>query len=186
VLARPRVVRAAARASAIPGLRRVAYEIVNAEYIQRHVMLGSPRDAPLCVFRSFAGMNRAVYAAMWGPSEYCPTGVLRDWDVSERLREIAVPTLVTSGRHDEATPRQMRALRDGILNAHWVLFEHSAHAALIEESARYRAVLEEFLRASEEVSNGGEVVAAERGQAPQEQPTALPTVGPADAVGRAR
>lgn len=156
LLARPRMVRLAALASAVPGMRRAAYEVVNAEFIKRHVMLGSPRDAPLCVFRSFAGMNRAVYEAMWGPSEYFPTGVLRDWDVTDRLPEIAVPTLVTSGRHDEATPRQMRLLHDGIPDVRWVIFEHSAHAALIEESDRYRDVLDEFLRAAEQVSNGGE------------------------------
>lgn len=149
VLARPPVVRLALWASSLPGLRRAGYEVANAEYVRRHVMLGDPRRAPLCVFRSFAGMNRTVYETMWGPSEYFPTGTLRDWDVSARLPEIRVPTLITSGRYDEATPVQMRLLRDGIPDSRWVIFEHSAHAALVEESDRYRAVLENFLRTAE-------------------------------------
>jgi pimeloyl-ACP methyl ester carboxylesterase len=145
VLAHPVVVRAAAVASAFPPLQRVSYEIVNVEYIRRHVMRGRPRDAPLSAFRSFAGMNRQVYGAMWGPSEFFGHGVLSDWDVSSRLNEITVPTLVTSGRHDEATPRQMAVLAEGIKGALWVVFEHSAHGALMEEPQRYLQVLGEFL-----------------------------------------
>jgi pimeloyl-ACP methyl ester carboxylesterase len=155
LLARPPVLRLALRASALPGLSRAGYEAANVEFVRRHVIRGRPRDAPLCIFRSFAGMNRRVYESMWGPAEYFPTGVLKDWDVSERLREIDVPTLITSGRHDEATPRQMRVLRDGIRGARWIVFEDSAHAALVEERARYVAAIEEFLR-SVEVRNAGE------------------------------
>ncbi|MEX2627016.1 MAG: alpha/beta fold hydrolase [Ilumatobacteraceae bacterium] len=144
-LAHPVVIRAAAAASVVPALRRAAYEIVNVEYIRRHVMRGRPRDAPLSAFRSFAGMNRQVYEAMWGPSEFFGRGVLSDWDVSGRLGEITVPTLVTSGRHDEATPRQMALLAEGIPDASWVVFEDSAHGALMEQPQHYREVLEAFL-----------------------------------------
>ncbi|HEX2028062.1 MAG TPA: alpha/beta fold hydrolase [Nitriliruptorales bacterium] len=144
-LAQPAVVRAAAAASAFPPLRRVAYEIVNVEYIRRHVMRGRPRDAPLSAFRSFAGMNRQVYEAMWGPSEFFGQGALCLWDVSDRLGGITVPTLVTSGRHDEATPRQMTVLVEGIRDASWVVFEDSAHGALMEEPQRYLEVVGEFL-----------------------------------------
>lgn len=149
LLARPGVVRLALRASAVPGLRRLGYEAANVEFVRRHVMRGRPRDAPLCVFRSFAGMNRDVYETMWGPAEYFPTGVLKNWDVTARLGEIRVPTLITSGRYDEATPTQMEVLRDGIPDARWVLFDHSAHAALIEEQERYVALLGDFVTAAE-------------------------------------
>jgi pimeloyl-ACP methyl ester carboxylesterase len=159
-LAHPAVVRAAAAASVVPPLRRVAYEIVNVEYIRRHVMRGRPRDAPLSAFRSFAGMNRQVYEAMWGPSEFFGRGVLSDWDVSERLGEITVPTLVTSGRHDEATPRQMAVLAEGIRDASWVVFEDSAHGAVMEEPQRYREVLEAFLDRVETAASGSTRAAA--------------------------
>jgi pimeloyl-ACP methyl ester carboxylesterase len=149
LLARPRIIRLALRASAVPGLRRLGYEAANVEFVRRHVMRGRPRDAPLCIFRSFAGMNRDVYETMWGPAEYFPTGVLKDWDVTARLGEIAVPTLLTSGRYDETTPAQMEVLHRGIRGARWELFDHSAHAALVEEQDRYIALLEDFLGAAE-------------------------------------
>jgi pimeloyl-ACP methyl ester carboxylesterase len=145
VLASDPAVRLAALASAMPPLRRAAYELVMIEYTRRHLMRRHPRDVPSCFFRSFAGMNREVYETMWGPSEFLGTGRLRHWDVSDRLEEITVPVLITSGRYDEATPVQMARLRDGLPDATWVLFEDSAHAALAEESDRYLAVLEHFL-----------------------------------------
>jgi pimeloyl-ACP methyl ester carboxylesterase len=149
VASSPICVRLASWASAVPFLRRVAYEVVNTEFIKRHVMLGRPNKAPLCVFRSFAGTNRQVYETMWGPSEFFGTGVLKDWDITDRLGEITIPTLITSGRMDEATPVQMQVLRDGIQGSRWVMFQNSAHAALLEEPERYRAVLEAFLENAE-------------------------------------
>lgn len=143
-------IRAAAAASGVPFLRRASYEIVAVEFTMRHLIRRRAMDTPLCFFRSFAGMNRQVYETMWGPSEFLGTGLLHDWDVSDRLHEIDVPTLITSGRHDEATPVQMQLLRDRIARSEWVLFEHSAHAALAEEPERYRAVLEGFLQAVEQ------------------------------------
>jgi proline-specific peptidase len=60
---------------------------------------------PEWVEKAFAklGVNE-VYLTMWGPSEFCATGTLKDWDVSGRLGEIEVPTLVVTGRYDETTP----------------------------------------------------------------------------------
>lgn len=143
-------IRAAAAASRVPFLRRASYEMVAIEFTRRHLIRRRAIDTPLCFFRSFAGMNRQVYETMWGPSEFLGTGVLRSWDVSDRLHELDVPTLITSGRHDEATAPQMQLLLDRIASSEWVLFEHSAHAALAEEPERYRAVLEDFLRRVEQ------------------------------------
>jgi L-proline amide hydrolase len=155
-LSKPPVIRAAAAASRLPALRRASYELVGIEFTMRHLIRRRALATPLCFFRSFAGMNRQVYETMWGPSEFLGTGVLRTWDVSDRLHEIDVPTLITSGDHDEATPVQMQLLRDRIPRSEWVLFEQSAHAALAEEPERYRAVLEAFLERVEQAgrSNG--------------------------------
>jgi pimeloyl-ACP methyl ester carboxylesterase len=65
------------------------------------------------------------------------------------LNQITVPTLITSGRYDEATPAQMQILHNGIAGSRWVVFERSAHLALIEEPDRYLAVPEEFLDTAE-------------------------------------
>ena len=51
---------------------------------------------------------------MNGPSEFHVIGSIRDWQSKDRLGEIDVPTLLVSGRHDEATPALQETLRDGI------------------------------------------------------------------------
>ena len=82
---------------------------------------------------------------MNGPSEFHVTGSLKTWDIVDRLGEIRVPTLVTSGRHDEATPLIARTVHEGIPGSQWVLFEESSHMPHAEEPERYMAVLDGFL-----------------------------------------
>ena len=57
--------------------------------------------------------------------------------------------LLTSGRHDEATPIQMERIADRIPQAEWVLFEQSGHLAHAEEPDRYMAVVADFLARAE-------------------------------------
>jgi len=73
-------------------------------------------------------MNTDIYSAMFGPSEFFVTGTLKEWDITPRLGEIDVPTLITSGRYDEATPAIARTLRYGIPRSNWVLFEERSTA----------------------------------------------------------
>ena len=120
-----------------------AYQDAMMVFYRRHVCRLTPW--PDHVERSFARMREEVYGTMWGPSEFHATGTLRDWDVTDRLAEISVPTLVTAGRHDEATPRLAETLRRGIPGAEVAIFEESAHLAHTEEPERYREVLTDFL-----------------------------------------
>ena len=94
-------------------------------------------------------MNRQVYETMAGPSEFFGTGTLKDWDVTDRLEELELPVLITSGAYDEVTPRQCRLLQAGIAGSRWEVFDHSAHCAVIEEPDRYRAVHEAFLASAD-------------------------------------
>jgi proline-specific peptidase len=94
--------------------------------------------------RSLNNMSQDIYATMQGP-EWNVTGNLKDWDVTERLGELSLPVLITSGRHDEMTEKLVNPLAAGIRAAQWVVFENSAHFAPVEEADRYRDVLTSFL-----------------------------------------
>jgi proline-specific peptidase len=95
-------------------------------------------------------MSGEVYTTMWGPSEFGPvTGRLRDWDVTDRLAEIQVPTLVTCGRHDEARPEHVALLAEGISASEMVVFANSSHTAFIEERELYVRTIEDFLARAE-------------------------------------
>ena len=111
----------------------------------RHVCRVDP--FPEYVQRTFEAVarNPEVYHTMNGPSEFHVIGTLKNWDIIDRLGEINLPTLVTSGRHDEATPLIAETVRNGIPGARWEVFEQSGHMPHAEESERYMQVLDTFL-----------------------------------------
>ena len=96
------------------------------------------------------GFGAGPYLTMWGPSEFGPvTGNLAGWDITDRLAEIRVPTLVTVGRHDEMRPEHMAVLADGIPGAEFAIFEESSHMAFVEERETYVATVRRFLESAD-------------------------------------
>jgi proline-specific peptidase len=122
-----------------------AYQEAMLVFYRRHVCRLDPW--PDCVDRTFEKLQKdpEVYNTMNGPSEFHVIGVLKDWDIVDRLGEIHVPTLVISGRYDEATPVIAETVYRGIPASEWVLFENSAHMPQVEETERYLQVLTSFL-----------------------------------------
>ncbi len=118
-------------------------------FYRRHVCRMDPW--PGYIVEAFAGINNEIYNTMFGPSEFCVTGTLKDWDVTGRLAEIRVPTLITTGAHDEATYAIGRTLSDLIPDSEWALFDESSHSAHAEEPEKYARVLSRFL---DEVEQG--------------------------------
>lgn len=86
-----------------------------------------------------------VYRTMNGPSEFHIIGSCKDWQIKDRLHEIGVPTLIVSGRHDEATPALQEVLLAGIAGSEWVCFDDSSHTPHVEERERYMQVVGEWL-----------------------------------------
>ena len=123
------------------------YEAAEDVFWRRHILLVDP--PPDYVLRGRAERGRQVYRSLWGVSEWNANGKLHDWDVRDRLSEITVPTLVTSGRYDECTPALAEDAERGIPGAERVLFEESSHMAYVEEPERFRAVLTDFLERAE-------------------------------------
>lgn len=111
-------------------------------FYKRHVCRIDP--FPDYVKRTFDNVGQ-VYLTMNGPSEFHVIGTLKEWNIVPRLPEINVPTLITSGRYDEATPMIMEEINQNIPGSKWVLFENSAHMAHAEEAELYMKVLDEFL-----------------------------------------
>lgn len=69
-----------------------------------------------------------------------------DFDITERLREVQTPVLVTVGRHDWITPLEASEELASVLpGSELVVFEHSGHSPQLEETERYLAVVRDFL-----------------------------------------
>ena len=95
--------------------------------------------------RTMNGISTDVYWTMNGPNEFTITGNLKDWDITARLPEIRVPTLITVGRYDEVTPKVAETIHKGIPGSKLVLFENSAHVAMLEEREGYLRTMREFI-----------------------------------------
>lgn len=98
------------------------------------------------VLPTFEEMGR-VYQVMWGEHSFHPTGNLMTWDVSSRLSEIRVPTLVLCGFHDAVSPAMQRILAEGIAGSRFVIFGQSSHLIFMEREADvYFDVVRGFLQ----------------------------------------
>ncbi len=96
---------------------------------------------------TFEHLSKPVYYTMNGPNEFAITGRIRNWDVTDQLPKIKLPTLITVGRYDEVTPRVAESIHRGIHGSKLVRFEKSAHLAMWEERAHYIEVVRQFLDA---------------------------------------
>jgi len=114
-------------------------------FYRRHVCRLDPM--PPEVVEAFTWIERdpTVYHTMNGPSEFHVVGSIRDWQSKDRLGSIQVPTLLVSGRHDEATPALQETLQAGIAGSEWVVFEDSSHMPHVEERERYMQVVGAWL-----------------------------------------
>jgi proline-specific peptidase len=121
-------------------------------FYKRHVCRLEPW--PDAFERAYVSKNQDIYEYMAGPSEFAIVGTLRDWDVTERLGEIPVPTLLTCGEHDEMRPAHAEDMRRRIPNAELEVFPGASHLTMAEAPEAYRARLNEFFDRVESVSCG--------------------------------
>jgi len=121
------------------------YRAASDVFYARHVCRIQPMPAE--VERTFAAIDAdpTVYHAMNGPTEFHVIGSMRDWTIIDRLPRIQVPTLLISGRYDEATPATVQPFADGIANVQWQIFEASSHMPHVEEREACMACVAAFL-----------------------------------------
>lgn len=102
-------------------------------------------DWPAPVQRSLDDWNMGPYQTMQGPNEFLYTGNLKDWNRVPDLHRITVPTLITTGQHDELTPACALRMKLHLPNADLHVFPNSSHMPFYEEPAAYFPVLLDFL-----------------------------------------
>lgn len=112
-------------------------------YYLKHIYLHSPW--PKDMQDSLKHMNEQTYRVMWGRSEFSLTGNLSTFERLDSLKKIKIPTLITCGRYDEATPETMYLAIQKLPNGRLEIFEHSGHMSHVEEKNKYKKTIEAFL-----------------------------------------
>ena len=95
--------------------------------------------------RSFAEAGDQVYNHMNGPSEFTVVGTIRDWDVTERLQEISVPTLLVGGEHDECRPAHLADMHARIAGSRLATIDDASHLCFAEQPEAFTEVVNDFL-----------------------------------------
>ena len=121
------------------------YIAASRVFYDRHVCRVVPW--PEEVARTFAIMDEdnTVYRNMNGPTEFHVIGTMKDWTIEDRLKDIVAPTLLISGRHDEATPLVVRPYVENVPGCRWIVFEESSHMPHVEEKDLCLKTVSDFL-----------------------------------------
>jgi len=126
-----------------------AYLEATQRYYDLHVCRVIPNPPEVIRTMQFMDEDNTVYLTMNGPNEFFCIGTLKNWSVVDRVNSISVPTLLLSGRYDEATPACVQPFFDGIPDVRWEIFEESSHMPFVEERDRYMSVVNGFLNTLE-------------------------------------
>jgi proline iminopeptidase len=125
-------------------------DYTNSEYLAamdllygRHFCRTSPYPAPLA--KAMQHLAMPVYHTMWGPNEFTCTGNLIDWDRSDRLGEIQVPSFISVGEFDEVHPSCSQTMHSGIPNSELHIFADCGHHPELEKPQLFWPVFVRFL-----------------------------------------
>jgi len=70
-----------------------------------------------------------------------------DYDVSNQVKDVKVPTLIISSEFDNLSyPSYQEFIHNQIQNSSWVIIKEAGHAALYEKPEEYISIVIEFLR----------------------------------------
>ncbi|HEY5627937.1 MAG TPA: proline iminopeptidase-family hydrolase [Candidatus Limnocylindrales bacterium] len=120
-------------------------ELLMEHHYVEHVLRMPFDEWPEPMTRMFAKINQAIYVSMQGPSELGLSGTLLDWDRTEDLARIAVPTLVIGARHDTMDPAFMADMARRLPRGRYLYCPDGSHCALYDDQETYMAGLVDFL-----------------------------------------
>lgn len=91
-------------------------------------------------------IDRFSYEKLWGKSEFSVTGELKNYEYTEKMSTISVPTLLISGSEDESTPYQNKVMYDALkCKKRWALFRNSRHMTYYDENNKFVKTVVSFL-----------------------------------------
>jgi proline iminopeptidase len=120
------------------------YQEAMMVYYQKHIARKLPWSAD--IDSTFTYINEEVYTHMWGPSEFTVSGNLRDFDRTEKLKEIKIPTLFITGEFDEARPTTVAYYDSLVPNSKFVIIKDAAHMTMQDNPEQDVKEIRDFLK----------------------------------------
>lgn len=122
-------------------------ELLMQHYYTEHILRKPLEEWPKSVHLLFEHLNSGIYVYMQGPSEFGITedASLKDWDVSERLQEIKIPTLMLGAKYDTMDPEYMEWMAKQVQNGRSVTTIGS-HLSQFDDPETYFSALIKFIK----------------------------------------
>lgn len=118
------------------------YQAAMMSFYQRHLCRLDPW--PDNLISTMEKMGLGVYEYMWGPSEFTTTGTLKQADLTRELKNLTLPTLLTCGEYDEATPQTTKFYQSLIPGSEIKIFSNASHEHHYEQKEAYNKLLRNF------------------------------------------
>jgi proline iminopeptidase len=106
-------------------------ELLMPNFYAKHFCRLNPFPEPM--MRSFKNMNKDIYTIMQGPSEFGISGRLANWDVKNRLKEIAIPTLMVGAQYDTMDPKAMEEQSKLVQKGAYLFCPNGSHMAMWDD-----------------------------------------------------
>lgn len=122
-------------------------ELVTQHYYTKHVLHLPLEEWPEFINRAFKHLNPNIYIYMQGHSEFGVTGdaTLKGWDVSGRLKELKIPTLMIGGKYDTMDPKYMEWMSTQVQKGR-SLTTNGAHCSQYDDADTYFTGLIKFIK----------------------------------------
>lgn len=101
---------------------------------------------PDALNRSLKHANSDIYVRMQGPSEFGISGLLSDWDITKRLPEITVPTLMVGAKYDTMDPKAMEKQSKLVKNGSYLYCPNGSHLAMWDDQQVYMNGVIKFIK----------------------------------------
>ena len=121
-------------------------ELLIPHFYAQHICRISPERWPDPMVRSFNKINQQVYTIMQGPSEFGISGRLKNWDRSNDLKHIKVPTLVIGARYDTMDPEYMKWMSEQLPMGRYLECPNGSHMSMYDDQQTYFAGVIQFLK----------------------------------------
>lgn len=119
-------------------------ELLIPNYYHEHIC--RLQEWPDGLNRSLKHANAEIYTMMQGPSEFGISGRLVKWDIKNRLKEIAVPTLMIGAKHDTMDPKAMEAQSKMVQKGKYLYCPNGSHLAMWDDQTLYMNGVIKFIQ----------------------------------------
>jgi proline iminopeptidase len=96
--------------------------------------------------RAMKHVNSEIYTMMQGPSEFGVSGRLTHWDIKNRLKELAVPTLMIGAKYDTMDPKAMEAQSKMVQKGRYLYCPNGSHLSMWDDQQVYMSGVIKFIK----------------------------------------